>query len=683
MAKRVLVTAALPYANGSIHLGHMLEAVQTDVYVRARKMAGEDVIFAWADDTHGSPIQIRAQKEGIEPETLIERAREEHIRDYQDFGIGFDIFHSTHSEENRKHASAIFEAMEKRGDIICREIEQYWGVEDGMFLADRFIKGTCPFCKTPDQYGDGCESCGRTYRPTELIDARSALSGGALELRKSEHLFVPLGRHQEFLEGWVREKAVLPEATRGYLETWMQEGLKDWDISREAPYFGFEIPGHPGKYFYVWFDAPIGYISATDKLCAETGRDFDAYWKSTPADTEIVHVIGKDIVYFHCLFWPAMLEASGYTPPSRVQVHGWLQVNGEKMSKSKGTFILARTYLDHLEPDYLRYYLAAKLGKGQDDFDLSFEDFVGRVNGDLVNKLANLASRTIKFLHGKLDGTVAALDEAGELLLARARERLAEVPALYADFESARALRVAQEIAEEVNGYVTEKAPWKLAKSDPEQAKAIVSAGVQATKIVAAILKPVLPAWAEKVERMLKLEAPLSFANAVEPVPVGTEIGEYETLADRVDPKKFEAIVEASKADMAEAQGDGGDDGEAASYDYEVEALAEEVSIDAFGGIDLRVAEVVACAPVEGARKLLQLTLDVGPLGRRNVFSGISKSYAPEELVGKKVVLFANLAPRKMRFGLSEGMVLAAGASDDAVTVLELDPRAKPGEKIT
>ena len=678
MAKRVLVTAALPYANGSIHLGHMLEAVQTDVYVRARRMAGEDVVFCWADDTHGSPVQIRAQRLGIEPEQLIAEAHAEHVRDYDGFGIGYDVYYSTHSEENRKHASSIFEAMNARGDILSREVEQYWGVDDGMFLADRFIVGTCPFCKSPDQYGDGCEKCGRTYRPTELLEARSALSGGALELRKSEHLFVPLSRHEDFLRNWVEKEAELPEATRGYLRTWMEEGLKDWDISREAPYFGFEIPGHAGKYFYVWFDAPIGYIAATDKLCQASGRDFDAYWRSTPADTEIVHVIGKDIVYFHCLFWPAMLHASGYTTPTRVQVHGWLQVNGEKMSKSKGTFINARTYLDHLPPDYLRYYLAAKLNGGLDDFDLSFEDFTGRVNGDLVNKLANLASRCIKFLRGKLDGKIAALDADAQKLLEEAHAQLAEVPSMYRAFDSAKALRVAQDVAERFNGYITEKAPWKLAKSDPETAATIVSAGIQASLIVAAILKPVLPGWGEKVERMLGRSEPLTFANATQPVPVGTEIGEYETLADRLDPAKLDAIVEASK----ESMGDSGSE-DPPSHDYEVEALADEVSIDAFTGIDLRVAQVIDCQPVEGARKLLQLTLDVGPLGKRQVFSGIAKSYAPETLVGKKVVLFANLKPRKMRFGMSEGMVLAAGASDDAVTVIELAETAKPGERIT
>jgi methionyl-tRNA synthetase len=678
MAKKVLVTAALPYANGSIHLGHMLEAVQTDVYVRARKMAGDDVIFCWADDTHGSPIQIRAKKEGISEQELIDRAHAEHKADYTDFGIGFDIFHSTHTEESERHTGAIFKALEDGGHTHVKQIEQFWGVEDGQFLADRFIKGTCPnaSCNAPDQYGDGCEVCGRTYRSTEVLEPRSALSGGALERRSTEHVFVPLGKHQEFLEHWVNEVAVIPEATKGYLRTWMEEGLKDWDISRDEPYWGFPIPGHPGKYFYVWFDAPIGYVAATEKFCAESGRDFDSYWKSTPEDTEIVHVIGKDIVYFHCLFWPAMLKASGYTIPTRVQVHGWLQVNGAKMSKSKGTFILARTYLEHLSPAYLRYYLAAKLNKGQEDFDLSLEDFRGRVNADLVNKAANVASRAVKFLRGKLDGKVGALDEDGERVLAEAQAKLPQAAALFADFDSSKALALAIEAADAANNYITEKEPWKSIKTDPEAAKAAMSLGLQVSLVVAAILKPVIPEWAEKIGRMFGRTQPLSFANAAEPIPVGTEIGEYETLADRIDAKVLDAMVEASKQDL-EAASDG------PSFDYEVEALADEVSIDAFGAMDLRVARVANCESVEGAKKLLKLTLDVGPLGERQVFSGIAKSYAPEALVDKKVVLFANLKPRKMRFGLSEGMVLASGSDDAAITVLELADTAKPGEKIS
>ena len=485
----------------------------------------------------------------------------------------------------------------------------------------------------------------------------------------------------EMFPSWEPARRCLDELRRGWGDMGAPllivdpVGLRDWDISRDAPYFGFEIPGHAGKYFYVWFDAPIGYIGATEKVCAETGRDFDSYWKSTADQTEIVHVIGKDIVRFHCLFWPAVLNAVGYTVPSRVQVHGWLQVNGEKMSKSKGTFILARTYLDHLSPDYLRYYLAAKLGNGQEDFDLNFEDFIGRVNGDLVNKCANVASRALKFIRGKLDGKVSELDEQGARIVAEAREKLSQAAAHFADFESGKAVALAVEISEAINGYVTEKEPWKSAKSDPAAAGAVMSAAIQASVVIAAILKPVIPSWGEKIERMFKLPEPLTFANAVNPVPVGTELADYEMLADRVNKKATDAIIEASKELAAAA--------DAPSFDYEVEELAAEVKIDDFEPLDLRVALVENCESVEGARKLLKLTLDVGPLGKRQVFSGIAKSYKPEELIGKKVALFANLKPRKMKFGMSEGMVLAAGSDDAAITVLELADSAKPGEKIT
>jgi methionyl-tRNA synthetase len=455
---------------------------------------------------------------------------------------------------------------------------------------------------------------------------------------------------------------------------WIDDGLRDWDISRDAPYFGWEIPGHPGKYFYVWFDAPIGYIAATDKWCREHGKSFEDYWHST--DTEIVHVIGKDIVYFHCLFWPAMLHAAGYTTPSQVQVHGWLTVNGEKMSKTRGTFILARTYLDRLPAYYFRYYVAAKLGPGQDDFDVNMEDFANRVNADLVNKAANLASRCLKFLHGRLGATLAAPAADAEPLLRLAAERLREVPGLYRRFEYARALRVAMEIAEQANVYVTEQAPWKLT-DDPERAREILSAGVHATQIVGAILAPVLPEWAHKLERTLRLAQPLRFDNAADPLPAGHAIGEYETLAERLDPGVLEQIIEASKESMGPAA-------DRAKADYTVEPLAAQVGIDQFSPVDLRVALVEACRAVEDSHKLLQLTLDLGPLGKRNVFSGIKPSYPdPEQLVGKRVVVFANLAARKMRFGVSEGMVLAAGGADDACTVLELDSRARPGEKIT
>lgn len=686
MAKKVLVTAALPYANGAIHLGHLLEAVQTDVYVRARKLMGDDVIFMWADDTHGSPIQVRARREGITPEALIERAYHEHRADYDGFGIGYDIYHSTHSEENVKHAHAIFNAM--RGDITLKDVEQLYSEVDHMFLPDRFVKGTCPNCKSPDQYGDSCEVCGATYRPTELIEPYSAISGDRPVLRMSEHLFVPLARYEAFLREWLKPpseggKTQLQDSVRAFVLDWVDKGLRDWDISRDAPYFGIEIPGFPGKYFYVWFDAPVGYIAATDKWCQLNGKRVEDYWKASRDDVEIVHVIGKDIVYFHCLFWPAMLNAAGYTVPSRVQVHGWLQVDSARMSKSRGTFILAKTFREHIDPSYLRYYLAARMSGNQDDFDFALADFVERVNADLAKGAANLASRSIKFLNDRLGGQLGTVDAEGQALLDDARSKLAEVPGLYLEFDSAKAIRLANELTTAADQYFSKSEPWKVVKDDPERARSIVTLGVHVSQVVAAIFKPVLPDWAAKVERMLKLERPLDFTNAGEWLPAGHQLAPYEVLAERLDAKKVQALVEASKEDILADQAIGQPKAEPSAPAYEVEPLSAEVSIDAFKPIDLRVGKVLACEKVPKADKLLRLTVDLGPLGQRNVFSGISKSYSPEELIGKHVVVFANLAPRKMKFGMSEGMILAAGASDDAVTVLELGERARPGEKIS
>jgi len=692
MTNKVLVTAALTYANGPAHLGHVLEAIQTDIYARARRMMGDEVIFMWADDTHGTPIMLRAWREGIEPEALIARVYDEHVAAYRGFQIGFDIFYTTHSDENREHAAEIFKAIEAQGGTEIRPVEQLYSEADQMFLPDRMVKGTCPRCKTPDQYGDSCESCNATYRPTELIEPRSTVSGDTPVLRESDHIFVDLARHEAFIREWLTPAAdggntVLQDSVRNFCQTWVDEGLRDWDISREAPYFGIEIPGHPGKYFYVWFDAPIGYIAATDKWCQDHGQEVESWWKAPAGrgegEVEIVHVIGKDIVYFHCLFWPAMLHAAGYTVPSRVQVHGWLKVDGDKMSKSRGTFILANTYLEHLDPAYLRYYLAARMGNNQDDLDLALDDFVARVNADMVNKAANLPSRCIKLLHSKLDGTLGELDAEGQALVEAARAKLAEVPALFKDFESGKALRLAMEMVEDCNVYINDREPWKLIKTEPERARQILSCGVQVSKICAAILKPVLPKWGENIEQMLGLDAPLTFANAAEPVPVGQQLGQYIELATRINRKQIDKLIDASKEDVEADRAVGADPSDAPNYDYEVEPLADETAIDALDKVDLRVAKVVACEAVPKANKLLKLTLDLGPLGQRQVFSGISRSYAPAELVGKHVVCFANLAPRKMRFGLSEGMVMAAGQSDEGVTVLELDPRSLPGDKIS
>ena len=685
MPSKVLVTAALPYANGSIHLGHMLEAIQTDVYVRARKLGGKDVVFMWADDTHGTPIQLRARKEGIEPEVLIARAYKEHLEDYTAFQIGFDVFHTTHSDEVRRHVESMFQALEQRGDVTVREVQQLYCPNDRMFLPDRFVRGTCPRCRAVDQYGDSCEVCGGTYAPTEVIDPRCAICGVEPIVKASSHVFVPLDRHEAFLREWLRPaekggKTVLQPTVRNYVMTWVEEGLRDWDISRDGPYFGFEIPGHPGKYFYVWFDAPVGYVGATEKWCRDHGVDFEQYWRNPGGDTEIVHVIGKDIVYFHCLFWPAVLNAVGYTTPSQVHVHGWLMVNGEKMSKSRGTFILARTYLEHLPADYLRYYLAAKLGPGQDDIDLSLEDFVHRVNADLVKKAANLASRCVKFVYSRLDGRLGTIPQDAEALLETARGREREAAELYAAFDHARALRLAMETAQEFNLYLTEQAPWKRIKDDPEAARAVCTAGILAVISIATILKPVVPTWAAKVERFLRLPQPLSFVSPAQPLPAGHQIGEYETLAEPIEMSQVHALIEASKESLSGTDTQAPD----AATHADVPELAPETTIDAFLPIDLRVGVVRECTRVEGSDKLLRLVVDLGQLGTRNIFSGIGPSYAPESLLGKHVVVYANLKPRKMRFGVSEGMVLAAGDSDDAITVLELDPqRSRPGDKIS
>lgn len=683
MSTKVLVTAALPYANGSIHLGHMLEAIQTDVYVRARRLCGHDVRFIWAADTHGTPIQIRAQREGIKPEDLIQRMHDEHEADYRDFNIGFDIYYTTHSPETKQHAEAIFKAIEARGDISTRSVEQFYCLQDRMFLPDRFVRGQCPRCGAADQYGDVCEKCGATYTPTELIEARCALCGTPPLKKPSEQLFVSLARYESFLRQWISssqegKKTQLQRSVRNHVEAWIDGGLRDWDISRNEPYFGFTIPGHPDKYFYVWFDAPIGYIGATQKWCDEHGQNFEQYWKNPQDNTEIIHVIGKDIVYFHCLFWPAMLYGAGYTTPSRVQVHGWLQVNGEKMSKTRGTFILARTYLKHLSPAYLRYYFAAKLTAEQDDFDLNMEDFANRVNADLVKKSANLASRCSKFITSRLASRLGTPDEGAKELLERAKERVNQAAHYYLDFEFAKALRLAMEIAEDFNVYLTEQAPWNLVSKDPERARSICSAGIYASKMIAAILKPVLPEWAEKTERMLRLKEPLNFANGGDPLPANAEIDAYETLAEPLDVNKLTAIVEESKESMGMAI----EPEVVVQEESKGEPLAPETSMDAFDLVDLRVGKVIDCQAVKGADKLLQLSVDLGPLGRRSIFSGIAQSYAPEQLIGKHVVVFANLKPRKMRFGMSEGMILAAGEDDTAVRVVELDLRSQPGDRI-
>ncbi|MEK8088254.1 methionine--tRNA ligase [Thermithiobacillus plumbiphilus] len=670
-ARTMLVTSALPYANGSIHLGHLVEYIQTDIWVRYHKLRGHDCIYMCADDTHGTPVMIRAQNEGISPEELVSRVHAEHCRDFAAFGIGFDLYYTTHSPENRELAGSIYRALKAAGHIEVRTIEQAYDPLKGMFLPDRFIRGQCPRCKAEDQYGDSCEVCGATYSPTELLNARSALSGATPELRPSEHYFFKLDHFRDFLKDWVHSGR-LPDEVTNKLQEWFEAGLQDWDISRDAPYFGFEIPDASGKYFYVWLDAPVGYMAATKHWCAEHGRDFDDYWKK-PVDAggaEIYHFIGKDIVYFHTLFWPAMLEGAGYKLPSGIFVHGFLTVDGAKMSKSRGTFINAATFARHLNPEYLRYYYATKISPRVEDIDLNLEDFALRVNSDLVGKVVNLASRAAGFINKRFEGRLAATLGADEALyrdLVAARERIGEH---YSGREFGRAMREIMALADRVNQYVDQAAPWVLAK-DPAQSDAlqqVCTVTLNAFRVLVSYLAPVLPVLAERAGVFLndhqtdweRLDSPL----------LDHRINSYEHLMQRLEMDRIKLMLEDAKQELAPTPAK-----------PVMAPIADTIGIEDFSKIDLRVARIAAANAVEGADKLLQLTLDLGG-ETRNVFAGIKKAYAPQDLVGRLTVMVANLAPRKMKFGLSEGMVLAASDEEGGPFLLSPDSGAKPGMRI-
>ena len=666
---RILVTSALPYANGSIHIGHLVEYIQTDIYVRARRIFGDDIIYMCADDTHGTPIEMRASKEGIAPEELVARYHEEHQRDFADFDIRFDFYGSTNQPENRVWAERIFEALRAGGHIDVRDIEHAYCPSCSRFLPDRYVRGTCPnpACGAEDQYGDQCEVCNKTYLPTDLIEPHCAECGNAPTRRSSTHYFVKLGDFNEQLLDWTSEPGHLQTETRRFVEEWLKEGLRDWDISRDAPYFGFKIPGEEEKYFYVWLDAPVGYISTTQRWCETRGLDVEKdFWKNP--DCEIHHFIGKDITYFHTLFWPAMLMATGLQLPKAVHVHGFLTVNGQKMSKTRGTFINARTYLDHLSPEYLRYYYASKLGGNADDIDLSFEDFTNRVNAELVNKIVNLASRSIQFITKRLDGKLGKISDEDRALLDQVRARVPEIERCYQTLDYAAAVRIACEIADMGNLYFQERAPFHLIKTEPEAARAVCTTAVNFCRIVMTLVSPVVPTITERVSKMLGAE--LSWQSLDQDLEE-MSIGPFERILDRVDPKAIDKIVEASKTE------------EAAEPEPEVPVLEAETDYGTFMKIDLRVAEVLTAEVVPKASKLLRLTLNVGPLGKRNVLAGIRETYTdPEKLVGRKVVLVANLAPRKMRGEMSEGMVLAAGEDKTAIKLLELPVDASPGDRI-
>ncbi|MFV3326360.1 methionine--tRNA ligase [Pseudomonas sp. NY15372] len=674
--RQILVTSALPYANGSIHLGHMLEYIQTDMWVRFQKLRGNQCIYVCADDAHGSAIMLRAEKEGITPEQLIANVQAEHSSDFADFLVDFDNFHSTHCEENRELSSLIYTRLREAGHIATRSVTQYYDPEKGMFLADRFIKGTCPKCAAEDQYGDNCEKCGATYAPTELKNPKSAISGATPELRDSQHFFFKLPDFQAMLQQWTRS-GTLQDAVANKLAEWLDSGLQEWDISRDAPYFGFEIPGEPGKYFYVWLDAPIGYMASFKNLCARRPElDFDAFWKED-SKAELYHFIGKDIVNFHALFWPAMLEGAGFRKPTAINVHGYLTVNGAKMSKSRGTFIKARTYLDHLQPEYLRYYYASKLGRGVDDLDLNLDDFVQKVNSDLVGKVVNIASRCAGFVHKGNAGVLVGGDAAPEL----SEAFLAAAPSIadaYENRDFARAMREIMALADRANAWIADKAPWSLAKQEGKQdeVQAICAQGINLFRQLVIFLKPVLPVLAADAEAFLNV-APLTWSDHLSRLENHT-LNPFKALMSRIEPARIEAMVAASKEDLAAAEAAA----PAGNGELAKDPLSPEVEFDTFAAVDLRVALIVKAEAVEGADKLLRLTLDIGD-ERRNVFSGIKSAYPdPAKLEGRLTMMVANLKPRKMRFGMSEGMVMAAGPGGEEIYLLSPDSGAKPGQRI-
>ena len=667
--RRILVTSALPYANGAIHLGHMLEYVQTDIWARFQRSQGNECYFAWADDAHGTPIMLRAQAEGISPDELIAKMNAEHQQDFTDFGLSFDNYSNTHNDTNRECVETIYNRLNDGGFIDKRSISQFYDEEKGMFLPDRFIKGTCPKCKTEDQYGDNCEACGKTYSPTDLIEPRSAVSGSVPVMRDSEHYFVRLSAFEERLQTWMssgRQQAGVVNK----MQEWFDDGLRDWDISRDEPYFGFNIPGTDDKYFYVWVDAPICYMASFKELCERKNLDFDDWWK-IDTDTELYNFVGKDIIYFHTLFWPAMLMGAGYRTPTAVYAHGFLTVDGAKMSKSRGTFIKARTYLNHLNPDYLRYYYCARLGPGLADIDLSLDDFVSRVNSDMVGKVVNIASRCAGFIQKGADGQLAA--ELPEPALYQ--QFVDQREAIATDFEERNyqsAIRRIMALADEGNRYIDEHKPWQLNKQEDQQdnVQAICTQGINLFRVLMTYLAPVVPFTSATAAEFLGVSLDL-WSDLDQPM-LDVPINKFQPLMTRVDPLKIEEMVEDSKENLQTVEEES-----TPALD-----LAAEIGIEDFLKVDLRIAKIVDAQAMPEADKLLQLTLDIGG-ETRNVFAGIKSAYAPEDLIGRHTVMVANLKPRKMRFGVSEGMVLAAGPGGSDLYILSPDEGAVPGTRVT
>ncbi len=705
--RKILVTSALPYANGSIHLGHLVEYIQTDIWVRFQKMRGNTCFYCCADDTHGTPIMLRAEKEGITPEQLIDRVWHEHKRDFDGFHVEFDNFYTTNSPETRHYADTIYTRLKDAGLIEVRAIEQFYDPEKAMFLPDRFIKGECPKCHAKDQYGDNCEACGATYSPTDLIDPYSAVSGAKPVRKTSDHYFFKLSdpRCADFLKGWIAPPHVQAEAGNK-LNEWLSGGLSDWDISRDAPYFGFEIPGADGqptgKYYYVWLDAPIGYMGSFKNLCEKNGLDFDEFW-APYSKAEVYHFIGKDILYFHALFWPAELHHAGFRTPSGVFCHGFLTVNGSKMSKSRGTFITAESYLNHLNPEWLRYYYAAKLNGSMEDIDLNLEDFTARVNSDLVGKYVNIASRCAGFITKKFAGKLGAVDAAATADFKSAYEA-GEIAQSYEGRDYGKALREIMRLADVANLYIADRKPWEMAKQEGREAELheVCSTALTLFRDLTLYLKPVLPKLAEQVEAFLNI-TPLDWTGTWAALPEGHAINEYKHLMTRVDPKHVETMVDENKQSLLPSPPGGGAGGEGATSPEHPARHGEKqqhakvaapppqpspsggegvISIDDFARIDLRIARIVSASHVEGAEKLLRLELDIGEEKPRQVFAGIKSAYAPETLVGRLTVMVANLAPRKMKFGLSEGMVLAASGDAPGLFILSPDSGAQPGMRV-
>ena len=664
--RRILVTSALPNANGSIHLGHLMEHIQTDVWVRFQRMRGHECIYVCADDAHGTAIMLKADEQKVDPETLIKGIKAEHEQDFTDFLISHDNYYSTHSPENAHYSSLIYDRLKDAGQIAVRFVNQLYDPEKDMFLADRFIVGTCPRCKAEGQYGDNCEVCGATYDATDLINPRSSISGSEPVLKESKHFFFTLSNFDEFLKTWTRS-GTLQDQVANKLAEWLDAGLKDWDISRDAPYFGFEIPDEPGKYFYVWLDAPIGYMASFQNYCDRNpSLNFDDFWEKD-SECEVHHFIGKDIVNFHALFWPAMLSSANYRTPTKVHTHGFVTVDGLKMSKSRGTFINARNYLDHLSPEYLRYYFAAKLNGSVDDLDINLEDFVQRVNSDVVGKVVNIASRCAGFINKQFDGQLAP--GTGTPLIDDLAQRADEIAVHYENGDYSKAVREIMAMADRANQYIDEHKPWIMIKDENQrdQVQQVCSDGLNLFRILVIYLKPILPSIAEKSEAFLADN--FDWSSLATPL-TSHKINAFKPLLTRLEMASVTEMIEAGK------------DGAQVEEDKEEEEQMSTIEYDDFAKLDLRVARIVNAEAIEGADKLLKLTLDIGD-EERTVFAGIKAAYAPEDIIGKLTVMIANLAPRKMRFGISEGMVLAAGPGDKDIFLLEPHPGAEPGMQVT